>query len=158
MSHSFEIPGLGWRETVRRANQDNYFTRSEMHGPTYRLEMSEQRQEGDPQQIALREPSPYEHPEKLGTDVLEPGGPRVLPVSQMATHGPQLGRSDAFVMDDPVDLALLYTAIGWKDRRVEKRRYSYTNWQREAEEGPQPSNRVTGLQTDLPFQAWQRGW
>jgi hypothetical protein len=98
-----------------------------MIGPTYQMRMSRQIQEGDPvhqivQQLALREPPGYEHPRRLRGDVLQPGGPRIMPVSQKVSHGADISREAAFDKEAAIEaaaLAQLYGLMGWKDRRVE---------------------------------------
>jgi hypothetical protein len=128
-------------------------------GPTYEIQASTQRHAGDPtqhvvKQIALREPEAYAHPQPLRGDVLWPGGPRVLPVSQQIEHGPEQSRSREFERGSAAALAAGYGLLAWKDRRIEGRRYRRTNWLSELS-GPQASNRVTGRQADLPFERYK---
>jgi hypothetical protein len=61
------------RPTLARQTDED--VSGETLGPTYQMIPHHQRHEGDPvqQQIALREPAGYEHPQRLGTGR---GGPR----------------------------------------------------------------------------------
>jgi hypothetical protein len=124
-------------------------------GPTYQIQASGQTHDGDPtqhvvRQLALREPPDYARPQPLGSDVLEPGGPRVMPVSQRIEHGPEHSRSREFQRGSGAALAVGYGLMGFKDRRIEGRRYRGTNWISELD-GPQESNRVSGWQSEVPF-------
>ena len=99
--------------------------RREWHGANYGIqEWSDDRHAGDPQQIALREPDPYAHPQPLG-DLLDPGGPRIWPVSQEIGHGAAQSRSTEFdaAMQEVADLAAHHAEIGFYDRRFEGRRH-----------------------------------
>ena len=88
--------------------------------------MSDQHQSGD----ALKPhgvPPGYEHPHPLGSDVLDPGGPRILPVTQETTHGSEQNREaaefDRAVREGIADLAAQHAALGFFDRRFEGRRH-----------------------------------
>jgi hypothetical protein len=96
MANSFAIPG--WAESQRRAEGDQAAVRREWHGATYGIEeWSKGRHDRDPEhQIAHREPPGYQHPQHLGPDVLDPGGPRILPVKQRIEHGPHRDREEEF--------------------------------------------------------------
>lgn len=69
--------------------------RREWHGATHTMVMSEQTHEGDPLKPHGVPPG-YEHPQRLGPDMLDPGGPRIWPVSQEIEHGPERSRRAEF--------------------------------------------------------------
>jgi hypothetical protein len=130
---SFDIPGLGAAQAIRqqrrKAGADNYWAQREVAGPVYRMVRSEGRRAGDPgRQLAVREPAGYEHPQRLGSDVLEPAGPRILPVTQHVSDGSEVSREEAFdlaVREAAADMAVRHgavpTVLGWRDRRLEGR-------------------------------------
>jgi hypothetical protein len=134
-------------------------------GPMYEIESSQQRQTGDPmqqivEQLSLREPPGYEHPQRLGSDVLQPGGPRVLPVSQKIQHGPEQSCSEAFDREAREAAAVLHTAfgmLGWRDRRFEGRRFRPTDLVAELD-GPQEPYPAAPAPADLPIEAFGQGW
>jgi hypothetical protein len=138
----------------RRANQDNYWVRREVPGPTYRMATSDQRQEGDPvRQLALREPSGYEHPERLGSDVVEPGGPRILPVSQDVPQGQKMSRNTESERA-AAELGALHHALGFRDRR-----FGYRPTDNVAElDGPQEPYPAALAPAELPLETFKRGW
>jgi hypothetical protein len=128
---TFPIPGQEdtRRRSERRSGPGAGDLTREWHGATYEIQASQQRQEGDPQQIALREPSGYEHPQHLGSDVLDPGGPRVWPTSGRVSYGPQQSRAVEFdqAVQAAAELGALHRILGFRDRRFEGRRYRPTN-------------------------------
>jgi hypothetical protein len=97
---------------------------NEWHGATYQMVLSDQQQAGDPLSPHGVPPG-YEHPQPLGPDVLDPGGPRILPVSQEVQHGPELSRSAEFdaAMREAAELGAYHASIGFYDRRFEGRRH-----------------------------------
>jgi len=159
MARSVDIPRRG--RVQNRADRDNHFVRREMMGPTYQMVQSDQHQEGEPGQIALREPPGYEHPQRLSGWLLDPGGPRAWPVSQRVEHGDQQRREEAFQEAVLRGLAAAvseyHSLVMFRDRRLEGRRYRETN-NIDDLLGPQESNRVQGWQADVPFERYERGW
>jgi len=156
---SFDIPGRA--ATQRRAQRDQDFVRREMMGPTYEIEQSDQHQEGEPGQMALREPAGYEHPQHLSGWLLDSGGPRVWPVSQRVSYGSEQSREEAF--QDAVLRGLAaavsdyHSQVMFRDRRIEGRRYRRTN-NIEDLLGPQEPHDTKGWQDDVPFEKYQTGW
>jgi hypothetical protein len=75
-----------------------------------------------------------------------------MPVSQRIEHGPEQSRSREFEREAAA-LAVGYGLMGFKDRRIEGRRYRGTDWVSELD-GPQESNRVAGRQADIPFERY----
>jgi hypothetical protein len=140
------MPGLVDRRTLRGADRDYDQAQREVHGPTYQIQPSEQRQEGDPlhgiiQQIVLPEPPEYQHPRPLGRDV-------------------GMSREEAFEQAQraaAAETAFLYGLSGFKDRRYEGRRFRGTDWITELD-GPQESNRVSGWQRDEDPSKYLQGW
>jgi hypothetical protein len=134
-------------------------------GPTHRIEASKQQHEADPvkqivRQMALRETPGYEHPQRLGSDLLQPGGPRVMPVSQKIQHGPEQSRSEAFELDRQTAAAVLYTAyglLGWRDRRIEGRRHRPTDLIAELD-GPQEPYPQALPPAEMPIEKFIQGW
>jgi hypothetical protein len=151
---SFNIPG-GSEQATRRAERDNaYVRRNEVHGPSYRLEMSEQRHEGDPQQqLALREPDPYQRPMSV-LDLIVAGAPRALPVSQEIQRGPEQSRSGEFqaAVQAAADLGHLHYSLGYRDRRWEGRRHRPTNNLDDLT--PQDPPQRGGWQRDVPMERY----
>ena len=154
----------------------------EWHGPTYTMAPSDQHHAGDPmRQIALRQPDPYQHPEHLGRDVLDPGGPRILPVSQRIQPGDEpsqeqefeqgqsaLGGPPWFLEDfddefehDVRGIAHGYSNyvgyFGFNDRRIEGRRHRPIDNVTEilGQQRPYPP---APAPADLPPEAFVRGW
>jgi hypothetical protein len=145
--------------------------------------VSDQYHEADPQrQIVLREPIDYLHLEPLGPDVLDPGGPRVLPVSQAVQHGPQESREAEFeqgsrdsfsgppyFLEDfdeefehdirgiAHDVARFHALTGFNDRRIEGRRHRSIDNVTEllGQQRPYPPGLAPA---DLPIEKFQRGW
>jgi hypothetical protein len=113
---------------VPRGRSDH---RKEFHGATYKITPSDRhRHAGDPQ-VLLWQPPGYEHPQRLGPDVLGPGGPRVLSVSQQIEHGPERSREEEFEQALREDAAALHTFHSTNllnDRRREGRRYRETDY------------------------------
>jgi hypothetical protein len=98
--------------------------RQEYNGATYEMVMHEQRQSGDPLS-AHGLPPGYEHPQHLGPDVLDPGGPRILPVSQEIFHGLRESRGAEFAAaaQQAYETGALHATLGYYDRRFEGRRH-----------------------------------
>src|SRR5262249_42557374 len=125
---TFDIPGQVQVQT--RAEKDNALVSREVMGPTYELLMSNQRQAGDPhQQLALRELDPYQHPQHLGGDVLDAGGPRVWPTSGRVSYGDERNRGEEFdqAVQEAAALGSLHRILGFQDRRFSGRRYRPTD-------------------------------
>jgi hypothetical protein len=157
---TFDVPG--WEAMQRRADRDNDFVRREWHGARYGIEdWTEGRHEGDPLQrrLALREPSPYQHPRWLGPVALDPGGPRILPVSQRIEHGEVRSRGGEFdeAAQAAFELGFLHAALGFRDRRFYGRRYRPTDNVDDLL-GPQRPYDVKGWQADVPFEKFDWGW
>ncbi len=132
MAYSFDIPG--WKRQ-EQANRDAYHAQRGWHGPTYQMVTHHQTQEGDaakPHGV----PPGYEHPEPLGGDLLDPGGPRILPVTQQVQHGPDQSRAEAFDREAAAGMAEFYGVLGFKDRRAFGRRHRATDDIRDLD-GPQ---------------------
>jgi hypothetical protein len=156
---TFDTPGLQDRDDVRKLNaaeRDAAQARKEWHGGTYGIEVwSDGRHDGEPQQrqLALREPAGYQHPQHMGNDVIDPGGPRILPVSQKVTHRPQQSRqegfSDAALRSIAVDVHAFHSEMNFRDRRIEGRRYRPTNNVDDLF-GPQEPYDIKGWQRDVP--------
>jgi hypothetical protein len=122
--------------------------RNEFHGGVYRITPPDRdRHAGDPlAQVVLNEPPGYtnrqaierwcrawsdEHPQRLGRDVLDPCGPRILPVLQQVEHGPQRSREEEFEQALREDAAALHTFHSLNllnDRRIEGRRHRPTDF------------------------------
>jgi hypothetical protein len=157
---TFEIPG--WGETQRRSDRQAEAVRKEVHGPTYQMLDSDQRQTGDPvyaqvRQIALREPFGFQHPQPLDEGTLQPGGPRTLPVSGQITHGPSGRRLSAFERE-VIALGALHGLLGYRDRRFSGRRYRPTDNVQDRD-GPQVPPNSQGWQRDLPAERYAGyGW
>jgi hypothetical protein len=104
-------------------------SRTEWHGSPLRMVMHEPKQTGvtrSPHGV----PPGYEHPLPLGPDVLEPGGPRILPVSQKIEYGPEKSREEEFERAVGAGLNYMASYFGdaiFKDRRLEGRRYRETD-------------------------------
>jgi hypothetical protein len=148
----FDIPGTTQPPRGPGGRSDDYFTRREVHGPAYSMVISDQRQEGDPeQQLALREPPRYRRPMSV-MDLVVAGAPRVLPVSQNLTHGPERDRDEEFWqgMQAAADLGHFHSAIGFHDRRWEGRRHRSGYMYEEPQQPPQRG----GLQADIPFERY----
>jgi hypothetical protein len=127
------------------AEGDNKFVRREYHGGTYKTVMHEQQQEGDPTPHGV--PPGYEHPMNLSRLIIE-GAPRALPVSQKITHGPAQDRAKAFAHGS-VETFLVQNALdGFKDRRLEGRRYRGTDNVSDLEGRQQPYD-IAGWQRDV---------
>ena len=103
----------------------------EFHGGVYRITPSDRdRHAGDPQVLAWGAPG-YRHPQPLDRDVLDPGGPRVLPVSQQVQHGSERSREEEFeqaLRQDAAALHAFHSLNVFNDRRVEGRRYRETDF------------------------------
>jgi hypothetical protein len=135
-------------------SRPDYAVTGEYVGGAYEMVMHEQRQEGDvlkPHGV----PPACVHPQPLGRDVLDPGGPRVLPVSQRAEHGSQLSRQEEFergLRQDGATMAWSYGELGFHDRRIDGRRYRGTN----SDEllGPQRPYKTKGWQADIPLEKY----
>ena len=86
---------------------------NEYHGATHTLVMSVQFKAADPAHPGYFPPHGlppgYEHPQRLGPDVLDPGGPRILPVTQEIEHGPELSRSAEF--QEAAELGAYHTTM-----------------------------------------------
>jgi hypothetical protein len=136
------------------ARQRNEDVSHEVLGASYEFVMSEGRHAGDPIKRPQGVPAAWAHPQRLGPDVLQPGGPRILPVSQEVEHRPEQSREEAFwawaLRQDGATLAEFYGDLGFRDRRVSGRRYRGTENVDELF-APQESNRVKGWQRDLPL-------
>jgi hypothetical protein len=133
-----------------------YDARNEIPGPTYELRLSEQRQTGDPTPHGI--PSDYAHPQALGRDVLDPGGPRILPVSQKITHGPEQSREEAFdreAREAAAGMVEFFNWLGFRDRRAFGRRYRATDNIEDLDGAQQPPQRG-GWQRDVPFERYMR--
>jgi hypothetical protein len=131
---NFGLPTERVRPISKRPTPD---PRNEVHGATYAvtaLRPGDDRHAGDPLQIALREPPGYEHPQPLGPDVLNPGGPRILPVTQEITHGPTESRSAEF--QEAAELGALHASLGFYDRRFEGRRHRSGHLYEEPQDPP----------------------
>lgn len=129
--------------------------RNEYHGGTHQLRRHEQTQRGDPLKPHGVPPG-YEHPQPLGRSVLDPGGPRILPVSQQVQHGPQQSPEEAFereAREAAAGMHDFYSWIGFKDRRAFGRRYRATN-NIEDLDGPQQPPPRGGWQRDVPFERY----
>jgi hypothetical protein len=126
---TFDIPGLG--QARKRAAKDDALVRREVMGPAYELVMSNQRQAGEPQQIALREPDPYRHPRPLSGWVLDPGGPRIMPASQEIAHGDERNREEEFdqAVQQAAELGALHAVLGFRDRRFYPKPARVGGWQ-----------------------------
>jgi hypothetical protein len=162
---TFAIPGFQDRRTLKGADRNWHYGQQEVHGPTYQIRPSEQRHEGDPtqdivQQIALREPPEYQHPQRLGRDTLDPGGPRVLPVSGAVSHGSKMSRTEAFEQAQraaAAEMSFAYGLLGWKDRRREGRRFRPTDTVQDMM-GPQEPYPPAPHGSEIPFEKFVRGW
>lgn len=126
--------------------------RREYHGPTYQMVTHLQQQTGDPLKPHGVPPG-YEHPQRLGPDVLDPGGPRILPVGQEIQHGPQQSRAAEFdaATQEAVDLATWHATVGFYDRRFEGRRYRSGHLYEDRREPPPRG----GWQRDVPFHRYE---
>jgi hypothetical protein len=174
------------RAKQAQADRDGYYSRREVPGPTYQIEPPrpyDDRHAGDPmRQIILAEPPVYDHPEPLGPDVLDPGGPRILPVNQSVSYGPQESREAEFAQgqQDPLkgppyfledfddqfehdirgiahDRALYDAYAGFVDRRQEGRRHRPIDNVTEllGQQRPYPP---APAPADLPLDRFLRGW
>jgi hypothetical protein len=126
--------------------------RREWHGGTHQLVMHEQTHEGDPLKPHDVPPG-YEHPQPLGPDVLDPGGARILPVSQDVQHGPERSRSAEFgaARQEVANLAAWHASINFFDRRYEGRRHRSGHLYEEPREPPTRG----GWQHDVPFHRYE---
>ena len=118
---NFGLPTEPVRPSTKRPSPD---PRHETHGATYEMVTHLQQQTGDPLKPHGLPPG-YEHPQPLGPDVLDLGGPRIWPVTQEITHGPKQGRREEFdaATQEAVDLAASHAVLGFYDRRYEGRRH-----------------------------------
>jgi hypothetical protein len=121
-----------------------YDATKEWKGAGHRMAQSEQKQTGDPQQIALREPPGYQHPRSV-MDLIVAAAPRALPVSQEIEHGPDQSQSRSLEFEEAWQ-----DAIGYYDRRPEGRRYRNTY----LGAGPQEPPPRGGWQADVPFERY----
>jgi hypothetical protein len=134
----------GWkRQPVRRttlARQTDEDVSGEYLGATYKMLPSLQRQEGDHLLAGQRVPhgvGAYTHPQYLTGWALDPGGPRIMPVSQRIEQGPECDRQAEFERGAGLALHNYYLVVGWRDRRHTGRRPRGTDNGGEAVWGPQ---------------------
>jgi hypothetical protein len=127
---NFGLPVQSDQRKRARAT-DNDVSR-EYHGATHNMVMSEQTQSGDLTPHGV--PPQYAHPQRLGRDVLDPGGPRILPVSQEIEHGPEQSRSAEF--QEAAELGALHASLGFYDRRFEGRRHRSGHMYEPRQEAP----------------------
>jgi hypothetical protein len=145
--------------------------RREWHGATYSISPSDHdRHGGDPlAQVVRNEPPGYtnrqaierwcrawsdEHPQRLGRDVLDPGGPRILPVSQAVPNGPERSREEEFeqaLREDAGALHTFHSLNVFNDRRVEGRRHRPTDFVEDLLGSAQVPYDNRGFQRDIPL-------
>jgi hypothetical protein len=127
-----------------------YDHRNEIHGATYTITpMDSYRHAGDPMVL---EPPGYQHPQRLGRDVLDPVGPRILPVSQAVPHGVEPSREDEFeraIREGAFYLAQYHARVGWRDRRMYGRRYRPTDNLADLTDTPQRPYDTKRFQADV---------
>ena len=174
MATSFDIPGL--RAAQRQAEREDYFVRREVMGPAYKLETSEQHQEGDPMR------RPHGVPPDLRPSLVEiiMDAPRALPVPQTIEHGPEESGSEAFNEAEQGQYARAYRGFTqvlsladmhhhgglgsetglspwvYHDRRRSGRRYRGT-WEGD-QDIPQKPPAPALAPADMPFERFVRGW
>jgi hypothetical protein len=154
-------------EKQKKANRDQEYVRKEWHGATLKMGMSDQRQEGDPSKDLPDVPPDH----GLRPRILA-GAPRALPVSQRISHGPEQSREEAFtegtdLSDEQMrggrskqaahNLAKYYGQLGFRDRRLEGRRYRPTDFISELD-GPQAPYPPADAPGDMPIERFVRGW
>jgi hypothetical protein len=91
--------------------------------------------------------------------VLDPGGPRILPVTQQVQHGPQQSREDEFeqaIREGVADMATYYGTFIFRDRRLEGPRYRQTSNVSELVDGPQQPYPKTPHGADIPLDRYRR--
>jgi hypothetical protein len=137
-------------EKQKRADRENECVRIEVHGPAYKMIMSDQRQEGEPRPHGV----PLEYGRPSLVEIIA-GAPSALPVSQRVDHGPAEARSEAFAegsqdldsaRQHARDLGAMHRTYGlgpeagmgpwsFRDRRKTGRRYR-TAWNGEEPQEP----------------------
>jgi hypothetical protein len=136
-----------------RADTDAAFSRREVPGPTYRLEMSLQRQEGDPQQqhLVLREPPEFDRPSLI--DLL-PSAQRTLSVSQRVEHGPEESRDRAswLGIQQAADLGTMHRRFGLGPET------GLRPWIFRSRRGEEKPARVKGWQSETTTEMLRRGY
>jgi hypothetical protein len=98
MRPTFDIPRLEERDrqTLYGADRDWYYRQEEVPGPTYQIELSDQRQEGDPQR----------HPHGVPADLppskvqIIDDSVRALPVTQRIPRFPEKSRRREFTQGE----------------------------------------------------------
>jgi hypothetical protein len=129
------------------AERDNKIVRREHHGGTYDITplTGKDRHAGDKTPHGV--PAEYAHPQSLKDLIIE-GAPRALPVTQEIAHGPAQDRARAFAHGS-VETFLVQNALdGFKDRRLEGRRYRGTDNVSDLD-GPQQPYDIAGWQADI---------
>lgn len=145
--------------------RDSVSVRREYHGATYAVTplTGKDRHSGDRTPHGV--PPEYAHPMDLTSLIVE-DAPRALPVTQEIQHGPEQSRSTEFARGSADDeehimrhAALLvhayYATVGFKDRRIEGRRFRQTNNVEEMD-GPQQPYDIAGWQRDIPIERYMR--
>ena len=89
-------------------------------------------------------------------DFLEPGGPRILPVSGKVAHGSERSRSEEFdqAVQAASELGTWHALLGYRDRRFDGRRYRPT-WNGDGPQDPYPPGLAPA---EMPVERFQRGW
>jgi hypothetical protein len=135
-----------------KSGRGSYDHTKEWHGPSYQMLMSDQRQEGDPGKVPPGLPPGYRRPMSV-MDLIVAGAPRVLPVSQAITHGPEQSRGAEFdeAVQAAADLGALHFALGFRDRRYEGGRHRPTDNVEDLTPQEPPQR---GWQADVPFERY----
>lgn len=119
---NYGLPAV--QDQRRRARTTDSDISGEYKGGNHKIVMHEQDQSGDPLKPHGVPPG-YEHPQRLGRDVLDPGGPRIWPVSQAIEHGPQKSRRAEWneAIQEAAPPGAFHTGTTFFDRRSEGRRH-----------------------------------